>query len=110
MEYWRQIEDFNLIDKWKNTSAKVLALYGGADIQAFSKVEHEQIVYTVNYYHPNNASMITFPETDHLFAKVGTQQKSSDLLNSAKYQELYDAFDWEVTKQSIAWSNAQMVK
>jgi uncharacterized protein len=110
MEYWRQIQDFDLVTKWKNTTAKVLALHGGADIQSYSKAEPEQIVYTVNYYHPNNASLITFPETDHLFAKVGTQQKSSDLLLEAKYQELYEAYDVEVAKQSIAWSNAQIVK
>jgi uncharacterized protein len=110
MEYWRQIQDFPLLDNWKNTKAKVLVLFGGADIQAFSKTEHEQIVYTVNYFNPGNAEMITFPETDHLLAKVGTQQKSSDLLLGQKYQELYDAFDFEVTKKSIEWANKQIVK
>jgi uncharacterized protein len=110
MEYWRQIQDFPLLDNWKNTKAKVLVLFGGADIQAFSKDEHERVVYTVNYFHPNNAEMITFPETDHLFAKVGTQQKSSDLLIGGKFTELFEAFDFEVTQKSIEWANKQVVK
>ncbi len=44
--------------------------------------------------------MITFPETDHLFVKIGTQQKSSHLLTEAKQEELLNAFDYEETKKN----------
>lgn len=34
-EYWRQIQDYPLLDNWKKTSGKVLVLFGEADFQAF---------------------------------------------------------------------------
>jgi uncharacterized protein len=107
-EYWRQIIEHPLIEYWKNTNAKVLVLYGGADYQAFSKSDHEQIVYTVNYYHPNNAEMITFPETDHYFAKTNTRENAFNTFNTGKIQELFNAFDFEVTKKSVEWANKQL--
>lgn len=104
-EYWRQIQDYPLLENWKNTKAKVLVVFGGTDFQAFSKADHEQIVYTVNFYHPGNASLIVFPETDHYFAKTGTMQKAFDTFMSGNYQELFDAFDFEVTRGLIEWAN-----
>jgi uncharacterized protein len=104
-EYWRQIVDFPLLEYWKNCTGKVLVLYGGTDFQAFSKADHEQIVYTVNYYHPNQATLIIFPETDHYLAKSGTMQNAFDLFAQGKTQTLFDLFDFEVITKSIEWSN-----
>lgn len=78
-EYWRQIQDYPLLENWKNVSGKVLVLFGESDFQAFSKPDHEQIVNTVNYFKPNSAELMTFPETDHYFAKSGTMQNAFDM-------------------------------
>lgn len=107
-EYWRQIIDFPQLDLWKNCSGHVLVLYGGSDFQAFSKADHEQIVYTVNFYNPNKATLMVFPETDHYIAKTGTMQNSYDLFVQGKTQTLFDLFDFDVIKQSIEWSNKIM--
>lgn len=104
-EYWRQIIDFPQLDLWKNCSGHVLVLYGGSDFQAFSKADHEQIVYTVNYYNPNKATLLVFPETDHYIAKTGTMQNSFDLFVQGKTQTLFDLFDFDVIRESIEWSN-----
>ncbi|TAE06752.1 MAG: PDZ domain-containing protein [Bacteroidetes bacterium] len=104
-EYWRQIQDLPLLENWKNTKANVLVLYGGADFQAFSKPDHEQIVYTVNHFRPNTATLKIFPETDHYLAKTGTQQNAYDMFAQGKIQELFNAFDPEVTKTAVEWAN-----
>lgn len=104
-EYWRQIIDQPLTEYWKNTKAKVLVFNGGADFQAFSKADQEYIVYTVNYYHPNHATLVVLPETDHIFAKVGTMQNSFDIWQvTHDYQKLFDSFDTAVTTNSVDWA------
>jgi pimeloyl-ACP methyl ester carboxylesterase len=109
-EYWRQIQDYPLLDNWKKTNAKVLVIYGGADYQAFSKADHEQIVYTVNHFHPNHAELLIFPQTDHYLAKSETMQNAFDLFNARKYQELFNSFDFDVTLKSVEWANKQLIK
>lgn len=103
-EYWRQIQDFPLLDNWKNTKSKVLVMFGGADFQAFSKADHEQIVYTVNHYRPGTAVLKVFPETDHNLGKVGTMQRAYDLFAEQKYNEIFESFDFEVTKSMLAFA------
>lgn len=103
-EYWRQIQDYPLLENWKNTNGKVLVLYGESDFQAFSKPDHEQIVSTVNFYHPNAASLISFPETDHYLAKSGTMQQAFDLFSQGKILELFQAFNPEVTQKAVNWA------
>ncbi len=104
-EYWRQIQDMPLLENWKNTKAHVLVMYGGADFQAFSKPDHEQIVYTVNHFRPNTATLKIFPETDHYLAKTNTYQNAYDMFAQGKIQELFNAFDPEVTNKAIEWAN-----
>lgn len=105
-EYWRQIQDYPLLDNWKNTTGKVLVLYGESDFQAFSLADHEQIVQTVNHYHSGNASLLSFPLTDHYFARSGTMQQAYDTFSQGKIQELFQAFNPEVTQKAVAWALA----
>ena len=103
-EYWRQIQDVNHLENWKNTQAKVLVQFGESDFQAFSKADHEQIVRTVNFYHPNHATLQTFPLTDHYYAKSGTMQEAWDKFNRQQYAQLFNEFNFDVTKSAIDWS------
>jgi uncharacterized protein len=109
-EYWRQIQEIPLLENWKNTKAKVLVQFGGTDFQAFSKADHEQIVYTVNQFNPGNAELMIFPEADHLFAKTGTMQKAFDMYAAGKYNELFDIYDTSIGKKTVEWSLKQIVK
>lgn len=102
--YWRQIQDYPVLENWKNTTGKVLVLFGESDFQAFSKADHEQIVYTVNHYHPNAATLICFPETDHYLAKSGSMQQAYDLFSQGKIQELFNLFNPLVTQKSVEWA------
>jgi photosystem II stability/assembly factor-like uncharacterized protein/pimeloyl-ACP methyl ester carboxylesterase len=103
--YWRQIQDYPHLQNWKNTSAKVLVQFGESDFQAFSKADHEQIVNTVNYYHPGNATLKTYPLTDHYFAKSGTMQQAFDKFNSGQIQTLFDEYNEDVGLSAVKWSN-----
>ncbi len=103
-EYWRQIQDYPLLENWKNTKAQVLVLFGESDFQAFSKADHEQIVDLVNHYHPGSATLVTFPETDHYLARSGNMQQAFDLFSGGHIKELFDAFNPEVTRTSVEWA------
>jgi len=103
-EYWRQIQDVNHLENWKNTTAKVLVQFGESDFQAFSRADHEQIVRTVNYYHPEHATLKVFPQTDHYYAKSGTMQEAFDKFNQQKYQQLFDEYNYEVGNSAVEWS------
>jgi len=109
-EYWRQIQDYPHLENWKNTTAKVLVQFGESDFQAFSKADHQQIVNTVNYFHPGNATLMTYPSTDHYFAKSGTMQEAYDKFGEGKIQQLFDEYNSEVGLSAVRWSNDVLSK
>jgi photosystem II stability/assembly factor-like uncharacterized protein/pimeloyl-ACP methyl ester carboxylesterase len=109
-EYWRQIQDYPHLENWKNTAAKVLVQYGESDFQAFSKADHQQIVNTVNFFHPGNATLMTYPLTDHLFAKSGTMQEAFNKFSNGQIQQLFDEYNQEVGLSAVKWSNEVISK
>jgi photosystem II stability/assembly factor-like uncharacterized protein/dienelactone hydrolase len=109
-EYWRQIQDYPHLENWKNTTAKVLVQFGESDFQAFSKADHQQIVNTVNHFHPGNATLISFPSTDHYFAKSGTMQEAYDKFANGQIQQLFDEYNQEVGLSAVKWSNEILSK
>ena len=104
-EYWRQIQDYPHLENWKNTTAKVFVQFGESDFQAFSRADHQQIVNTVNYFHPGNATLMTYPSTDHFFAKSGTMQEAYTKFAEGKIQQLFNEYNHEVGLSAVKWSN-----
>jgi photosystem II stability/assembly factor-like uncharacterized protein/dienelactone hydrolase len=109
-EYWRQIQDYPHLENWKNTKAKVLVQFGESDFQAFSKADHQQIVNTVNYFHPGNATLMTYPSTDHYFAQSGTMQEAYNKYVNGQIQQLFDEYNSEVGLSAVKWSNEILSK
>ncbi len=109
-EYWRQIQDYPHLENWKNTSAKVLVQFGESDFQAFSKADHQQIVNTVNHFHPGNATIKTFPLTDHYFAKSGSMQEAYNKFSNGQIQQLFDEYNNEIGLSAVKWSNEVLAK
>ena len=109
-EYWRQIQDYPHLENWKNTKAKVLVQFGESDFQAFSRADHQQIVNTVNYFNPGNATLMTYPSTDHYFAKSGTMQEAYNKFANGQIQQLFDEYNQEVGLSAVQWSNEVLSK
>ena len=109
-EYWRQIQDYPHLENWKNTTAKVLVQFGESDFQAFSKADHQQIVNTVNFFHPGNATLMTYPSTDHFFAKSGTMQEAYNKFSNGQIQQLFDEYNNEIGLSAVKWSNEVLAK
>ena len=109
-EYWRQIQDYPHLENWKNTKAKVLVQFGESDFQAFSKADHQQIVNTVNYFNPGTATLMTYPSTDHFFAKSGTMQEAYNKFANGQIQQLFDEYNNEVGLSAVKWSNEILSK
>lgn len=104
-EYWRQIQDHPHLENWKNTTAKVLVQFGESDFQAFSRSDHQQIVNTVNHFHPGSATLMTYPLTDHYFAKSGTMQEAYNKFVNGQIQQLFVEYNPEVGLSAVKWSN-----
>lgn len=109
-EYWRQIQDYPHLENWKNTTARVLVQYGESDFQAFSKADHQQIVNTVNFFHPSHATLMTYPSTDHFFAKSGSMQEAYNKFSNGQIQQLFDEYNLEVGLSAVKWSNEVLNK
>ena len=109
-EYWRQIQDYPHLENWKKTKAKVLVQFGESDFQAFSRADHQQIVNTVNYFNPGNATLMTYPSTDHYFAKSGSMQEAYDKFSNGKIQQLFDEYNQDVGLSAVKWSNEILSK
>ena len=109
-EYWRQIQDYPHLENWKNTTAKVLVQFGESDFQAFSKTDHQQIVNTVNFFNPGNATLMTYPSTDHFYAKSGTMQEAYNKFSNGQIQQLFDEYNQEVGLSAVKWSNEVLSK
>ena len=109
-EYWRQIQDYPHLENWKNTKAKVLVQFGESDFQAFSRADHQQIVNTVNYFNPGNATLMTYPSTDHFFAKSGTSQEAYNKFANGQIQQLFDEYNHDVGLSAVKWSNEILSK
>lgn len=109
-EYWRQIQDYPHLENWKNTTAKVLVQFGESDFQAFSKADHQQIVNTVNFFNPGKATLMTYPSTDHFYAKSGTMQEAYNKFSNGQIQQLFDEYNQEVGLSAVKWSNEVLSK
>lgn len=109
-EYWRQIQDYPHLENWKNTTAKVLVQFGESDFQAFSKADHQQIVNTVNFFNPGNATLMSYPSTDHFYAKSGTMQEAYNKFSNGQMQQLFDEYNQEVGLSAVKWSNEVLSK
>ena len=106
-EYWRQIQDVDLLGAWRDAGTHVLVLFGGTDFQAFSRADHEQIVYTVNHYAPGTATLHMFPGTDHFMAVTGTMQESYDLFTRGEIPRLFELYDHEVPRVAVEWAESR---
>jgi photosystem II stability/assembly factor-like uncharacterized protein/pimeloyl-ACP methyl ester carboxylesterase len=105
-EYWRQIQDYPILENWQKIKAKVLVLFGESDFQAFSLYDHQNIVNTVNAAHPGSATLQSFPKTDHYMAASGNMQEAFDKFSSGKIKQLFKEFNPEVSDAVIRWSNS----
>lgn len=109
-EYWRQIQDYPHLQNWKNTRAKVLVQFGESDFQAFSRADHQMIVNTVNHFHPGNATLMTYPSTDHYFAKSGSMEDAYKKFTNGQIQQLFREYNPEVGRSAVQWSNNVVLK
>ncbi|MFA8301051.1 MAG: PDZ domain-containing protein [Hyphomicrobiales bacterium] len=85
-KYWQSLQDIRPYKRWKDCSSYVLSLWGEGDFVAFSKEDHVMISKVVNTYHPNHATYLTVPFTDHSFTKVSNQKESIKYWNNYKYK------------------------
>lgn len=74
--FWQELQDLNMPQVWKDVKANVLVIRGEGDIEAFSNVDHQDIVNIVNLYNPGKGKFLLIPNMDHGFAKSKTPEDS----------------------------------
>lgn len=74
--FWQELQDLNMPQVWKDVKANVLVIRGEGDIEAFSNVDHQDIINIVNLYNPGKGKFLLIPNMDHGFAKSKTPEDS----------------------------------
>ncbi|MCK4664525.1 MAG: PDZ domain-containing protein [Bacteroidales bacterium] len=95
-----QIDDYNLTECWSKTDANVLVFWADADIEAFSRYDHETIVDVVNHYHPGKGKFIHLKNTTHAFAKVKSMQHG---IENRSWKYLTENFNEEIIFKTDEW-------
>lgn len=109
--FWQELNDKNLYAAWKNTSAPVLAIYGGADVAAMKPDDHIQIANIVNRYHPGNGEYFFLPKTDHIFVESGTMQEYLKIKDAPEYgQLLRNKFNTKLIEKLDEWMKQKSSK
>jgi pimeloyl-ACP methyl ester carboxylesterase len=95
-----EINKHNLPQAWKNTTGKVLAMYGEGDVAALNPTDHELIATYVNQCHPGNGTFKLIKNTNHTMQLSGTikEQYSNPAL-----QDMPLAFNPEVLTTFVDW-------
>lgn len=103
--FWQSVQDLNLTEAWSSCDAYVFSLAGQADAQILSPTQHKEIVKIVNTYHPEKATYMMVPKTNHAFIEVGSMKEGID---AAKDPEtmfgLYQSkFNFDLVDKMAEW-------
>jgi len=102
--FWADLNQRNITEAWKETEARVLAMYGEADIEALSQEGAESIARVVNHYHPGRGTFKFISETDHSFIKVGDIPTGWEIRESGQYGAyLQNSFNFELIDFIDVW-------
>ncbi|MFK7925225.1 MAG: PDZ domain-containing protein [Bacteroidia bacterium] len=105
--FWADLNQRNITEAWKETEARVLAMYGEADIEALSAEGAESIARVVNHYHPGQGTYKYVSETDHSFIKVGDIPTGWEIRQSGQYGSyLQSSFNTELIDEIDEWLKA----
>ena len=110
--YWQEINDLNLAEHWKNTNSYVYSVYGEADIEALNAESQQDIVSTVNDYHPGKAEFKLLEGTSHSFLKVGTMEDVAKLKREGKINRAFmdTHFNYEFVDLCHQWIQDKLGK
>jgi len=95
-----QIDDYNITECWSKTDANVLVFWGDADIEAFSRFDHETIVDVVNHYHPGKGKFIHLKNTTHAFSTVESMRHG---LENRTWKYMTENFNKEIILKTDEW-------
>jgi hypothetical protein len=95
-----QIDDYNVTECWSKTDANVLVFWGDADIEAFSRFDHETIVDVVNHYHPGKGKFIHLKNTTHAFSTVESMRHG---LENRTWKYMTENFNKEIILKTDEW-------
>lgn len=100
----QSLDEVNPSLLWSQTSSKVLAIYGEADVEALNPEGTLAIVNTVNHYHPGHATYHFLKGTDHAFASIGSIEDGYRSKMNPNYSSIMvQNFNPEVIHVSTKW-------
>lgn len=108
-KFWWSINELNLTQAWSEVNCNVLSIFGEADLEVLSPVEHEMITRIVNKYHPGKAEYYLMKETNHAFMKVGNMEKQAEFVRTGQANRIYDThFNPEIVTKTIEWMKTKI--
>jgi hypothetical protein len=79
--------------------------FKGISENQFFKFKGTKYYFSGLYFETNNAELISFPLTDHYFAKSGSKQEAFDKFSGGQIQQLFDEYNPAVGTSAVNWSN-----
>lgn len=71
--FWQTLNKVNFAAAWQKQRAKVLSIYGEADLAAIDEMSAKEITALVNSQRPGDATFYLCPKTNHSMQVVGTK-------------------------------------
>lgn len=104
------LNDINIAEKWINTTAKVLSVWGETDIQTVGSFSHVELVKMINQYHPDNATLLILENTDHSFRIFPSMEESYKFnYNQETFMKYLHAFNYKAVDDVDKWMRSVMV-
>ena len=111
-QFHRELNTHNLAKSWKNTKSFVLSIYGESDIAANNSIDHEMIVEYVNQNHPNKATYLMMPKTNHTFQEICTMEDYIKMQSNPMEYEKYASqhFNTKLFDEVCNWMKDKLDK
>lgn len=111
-QFHRELNTHNLAKSWKNTKSFVLSIYGESDIAANNSIDHEIIAEYVNQNHPNKATYLMMPKTNHTFQEIGTMEDYIKMQSNPMEYEKYASqhFNTKLFDEVCNWMKDKLDK
>ncbi|MBP6623698.1 MAG: alpha/beta fold hydrolase [Chitinophagaceae bacterium] len=104
--FWQQLDSINLAKAWQEINCPVLVLQGSSDFIQCSAVEPYLIAEAVNQAHPNQATLFTLPQIDHLMMNSISFKEA--VVHTKNKEYLDGNFNPIIAETTLEWLNKNL--
>ncbi|GHF19261.1 hypothetical protein GCM10017044_12270 [Kordiimonas sediminis] len=103
--FFRSVNAYDFRQLWAQSTAYVLMMHGGYDIQAIESGWQDDIAAIVNAQHPGTATALVFPRTEHAMMRYPDLAALRQAMSEGTHRagNPGDKYNPDIASQSLAW-------